>query len=221
MSSKIWLSLLHFGSPCIMILCEGASACRFWITIFIQMCDPPEAFSCSLCSSLFCVLGLNSLLIICYICGIVMEYMLPWPSFVCLFWESLLVHVKSDHSLLMRKWDFPSSLAPHPLLSLLLHPLSSAKVRTRHIWRPLLTVIPALISAVPPTPCLFCHLSMPPLNLTLKVEICCFLPQLCSALKTIPSYNALHHSSETYFISLGWNPESRVLSQWMLCQGHF
>lgn len=30
---------------------------------------------------------------------------------------------------------------------------------------------------------------------------------------------SLHRSSETYFISLGWNPESRGLPQRMLCQG--
>lgn len=220
MSSKVWLSSLHFGSLCIVILCAGASACRFWITVSIQMCNPPEAFSCSLHSSLFCVIGLNSRPIIFYIYGIVMEYTLPWPSSLCPFWEAWLVHVKSDHSLLMRKWDFPSSLALQPLLSLLLHPLSSAKVRTRHIWRPILTVVPVLISAAPPTPYAFCPLSTPPWNLTLKVEICpCFLPQLCSALKAIPSHNALHRSSETYFLSLGWNPQSRVLPQRMYCQG--
>lgn len=46
-----------------------------------------------------------------------------------------------------------------------------------------------------------------------------FPPQLCSTLEAIPSHNALHRSSETYFVSLGWNPEIRVLSQRMLCQG--
>lgn len=35
--------------------------CRLCITVFTQMCDPPEAFSCSLHGSLFCMLGLNSM----------------------------------------------------------------------------------------------------------------------------------------------------------------
>lgn len=89
MSSKVWLSLLHFGSLCIMVLCEEASACRLCIIIFIQMCEPPKAFSCSLRGSLFCMLSLNSMPIICYIYGIVMEYTLPWSSSLCPFWESL------------------------------------------------------------------------------------------------------------------------------------